>query len=152
MRFMPGENQAENYQKLIDHLTNKVLGEKGMGSKMACLLREEDSTLEDVRVAEHIWGPAIEPHAMKGKGTRKKPIPQSQDIVAVPPEVKRVHKDIHLHMDVMWVNGLPFLTSISANIMFRTATFIEDRKASTLSKHLDAVLHHHNMTAQTLVS
>ena len=41
MRFMPGENQAENYQKLIDHLTNKVLGEKGMGSKIAYLLQEE---------------------------------------------------------------------------------------------------------------
>ena len=42
MRFMPGENQAENCQKLIDHLTNKVLGEKGMGSKTAHLLQEEE--------------------------------------------------------------------------------------------------------------
>ena len=42
MRFMPGENQAENHQKLIDHLTNKVLGEKGMGSKIAHLLQEEE--------------------------------------------------------------------------------------------------------------
>ena len=41
MRFMPGENQAENCQKLIDHLTNKVLGEKGMGSKIAYLLQED---------------------------------------------------------------------------------------------------------------
>ena len=42
MRFMPGENQAENCQKLIDHLANKVLGEKGMGSKIAHLLQEEE--------------------------------------------------------------------------------------------------------------
>ena len=28
VRFMPGENQAENCQKLIDHLTDKVLGER----------------------------------------------------------------------------------------------------------------------------
>ena len=73
------------------------------------LIKNNPCTLEDVRVAELIWGPEIEPHAVKGKGTRKKPIPQSQDIVSIPPEVKRVHRDIHLHMDVMWVNGLPFL-------------------------------------------
>ena len=39
---MPGENQAENCQKLIDHLANEVLGEKGMGSKIAHLLQEEE--------------------------------------------------------------------------------------------------------------
>ena len=42
MRFMPGENQAENCQELIDHLANEVLGEKGMGSKIAYLLQEEE--------------------------------------------------------------------------------------------------------------
>ena len=108
------------------------------------LIKNNPCTLEDVRVAEHIWGPEIEPHAAKGKGNRRKPIPQSQDIVSIPPEVKRVHRDTHLCVDVTWVNGLPFLTSISANIMFRTATFIGDRKASTLFKHSDEILHHHN--------
>ena len=46
-RFMPGENQAENCQKLIDHLTNEVLGEKGMGSKTACLPQEEKEHQSD---------------------------------------------------------------------------------------------------------
>ena len=55
-------------------------------------------------------------------------------------------------MDVMWVNGLPFLTSISANIMFRTATFIGDRKASTLFKHLDEILHHYNRAGYTITN
>ena len=45
------------------------------------LIKNNPCTLEDVWVAELIWGPAIEPHAVKGKGTRKKPVPQSQDIV-----------------------------------------------------------------------
>ena len=42
MKFMPGENQAENHQRLIEHLANKVLGEKGMGSKIAYVLQEEE--------------------------------------------------------------------------------------------------------------
>ena len=42
MRFMPWENQAENYQRLIEHLSNKVLGTSGMGSKTAHILREEE--------------------------------------------------------------------------------------------------------------
>ena len=42
MRFVPGENQAENYQRLIEHPSNKVLGISGMGSKIAHILREEE--------------------------------------------------------------------------------------------------------------
>ena len=64
------------------------------------LIKNNPCTLEDVRVAELIWGPEIEPHAVKGKGTRKKPIPQSQDIVSIPPEVKRDRSVLNVRMPV----------------------------------------------------
>ena len=93
------------------------------------LIKNNPCTLEDIQVAEQIWGPDIEPQHLKGRGRRKKPTPSTLDMVKLPPEVKTIHREVHLFMDVMWVCGLPFLTSISANIVHRTATFIEDRKA-----------------------
>ena len=113
------------------------------------LIKNNPCTLEDIQVAEQIWGPDIEPQHLKGRGRRKKPTPSTLDMVKLPPEVKTIHREVHLFMDVMWVCGLPFLTSISANIMHRTATFIEDRKAMTLCKCLDSILHHCNSVVWT---
>ena len=108
------------------------------------LIKNNPCTLEDLKVAQAIWGPQIEPWAQKGKGTRKKPTPSTSDIFELPAEVKDFHREVHLFLDVMWVCGLPFLTSISENIMHRTATFLENRKISTLYNHLDEILHHYN--------
>ena len=38
MLFMTGENQAEKHHKLIEHLTNEVLGKKEMG---LCMLAKQ---------------------------------------------------------------------------------------------------------------
>ena len=39
MLFMTGENQAEKHQKLIEHLTDEVLGKKEMGMRMSHILQ-----------------------------------------------------------------------------------------------------------------
>ena len=45
-----------------------------------------------------------------------------------------------LSADVMFVNGIPFLTTLSRKIQLRTAEFLPSRTASQLSKSLKKVM------------
>ena len=76
-------------------------------------------TIEDVMRAENINGPSVQ--ALKGKTIRTKPSPVVTDYVAVPHKLFEENRNVTLSVDVMFVNQIPFLTSISRNLKFTTA-------------------------------
>ena len=82
-------------------------------------------TTEDVDIAEAIYGPDVP--SLKGKLTRGKPSPVVQDYVDIPPELLFRQHNIDLCVDTFFVNGIPFLSSISKRIMYRTCARIVDR-------------------------
>ena len=51
-------------------------------------------TVEDVATASKIWGKNVD--ALKGKTTRSKPEVVIRDLVRVPKELMKLHKDIYL--------------------------------------------------------
>ena len=59
-------------------------------------------TVEDVKIAEHIFGPDMS--SLKGKSMRRKPKPVRKDLVEIPAEITEKHHDIELCMDTMFVN------------------------------------------------
>ena len=67
-------------------------------------------TTEDVDNAEKIFGPDI--RTMKGKITRQSPTPVKKDEVQVPKELIEKNQDITLCIDILFINGMPMLTSI----------------------------------------
>ena len=83
--------------------------------------------MEDIRVAEKVFGKDIA--TLKGKSVRTRPIPKVSDIVKVPKAIKREHRDVELCADVMYIQGLTFLTTISKRICYRTIEYIPDRTA-----------------------
>ena len=68
-------------------------------------------TTNDVTIAEKIFSPDL--GALKGKSTRRKPLPMVSDQIAIPPQLSENRQDLELCMDIMFVNEMPFLTTIT---------------------------------------
>jgi hypothetical protein len=69
-------------------------------------IKDSPVTVQDVEVATSIWGKDIS--ALKGKTTRKKSIPVARDYVKVPTELMKLHSEVFLTADILFVNKIPF--------------------------------------------
>jgi hypothetical protein len=67
-------------------------------------------TLDGIKIAEQIFGPAI--CQLKGKTTRQQPMPVVNVRIEIPQELSVAQKEVTLSMDGMKVNGLAFLTTV----------------------------------------
>ena len=67
--------------------------------------------IDDVVNADKIFGPDVA--ALKGKTTRPKAPVVRQDIIAIPPIIRERHSNIDLVADLMFVNRIPFLVTLS---------------------------------------
>ena len=83
------------------------------------LVKDCPVTVQDVKLAEKIFGPDI--GTIKGKTTRRKPLPVSPSLIEIPRELISKQKAVVLAIDDMKVNGLYFLTTISLKIYYWTA-------------------------------
>ena len=61
------------------------------------------------------------------------------DILPLPPEILQRNLEITIAVDIMFVNNLPFLVSLSNNIMFTTVEYLHDRKKQSISKALSTI-------------
>ena len=95
-------------------------------------------TVEDVNIAEKIFGPDI--GALKGKTTRKQPPRVKSDLVEIPPEIKTKYQNLEFCMDLMFVNGMPMFTGIDRTIRFRGLVPLKNRSAEALYSALDCLL------------
>ena len=75
-------------------------------------------TLQDIDIAEQIVGKDI--NTLKGKTVRNKPIPVIQDYIKVPKEIKEIHHNIELCVDIMYIQKIIFLVTVSKKIKYIT--------------------------------
>ena len=68
-----------------------------------------DALRRRIDLAERVFGPDV--GTLKGKITRKDPLPMVTDQIELPPEIYEEHESWELCMDVMFVNSIPYLTS-----------------------------------------
>jgi hypothetical protein len=99
-------------------------------------------TIEDINLAEKIFGPDI--GALKGKTTRQKPTPVINDYIEIPEELINNHQKVTLCMDGMKINGIPFLTTVSRHIMYRTAQWLPNQTSKAYRSALGTIISIYN--------
>ena len=99
-------------------------------------------TLEDIKIAEQIYGKDIA--SLKGKTTRTKPLPVIKDYIDIPKELIERHEEIVLAIDIMYIYQIPFLTTISNNIMYRTAQPLPNKTSKAYRSALDHIFRLYN--------
>ena len=102
------------------------------------LISNNPVTTEDIEMAERIFGPDI--GSLKGKTVRRKPAQVVNDNIEVPRELIASQYAITLCVDIVYVNGLQFLTTISKNLKYRTAQYIPSRSSKDYIKVIREVI------------
>ena len=79
--------------------------------------------------------------SLKGKITREKPTPVVHDVVRIPNELINAQRDVDLCFDVMFVNEIPFITTISKHIKYRTAEAVPNKQLKSYRSALSNIIH-----------
>ena len=88
-----------------------------------------DLTARDVHIALDIWGPDLQ--GLKGRTTAKKPAPIITQPIHVPQSV-----DQFIYVDIMFVNGIPYLVSVSDPMEYSLVTKLANKNQWTILKAL----------------
>ena len=110
-------------------------------------------TSSDVRAANDIFGKNL--GSLKGKTAQTAEKHVKTNIEPVPPEILKLHKDVTIAIDVMFVNKVPFLITTSRNLHFGTVEALPDRKLNTVVSKLRSVVntyHHRGFSVTSILA
>ena len=107
-------------------------------------LRNCPFTKEDIRAADDIFRPNL--GSLKGK-TIWRPNKHVQATTSrVPHSILKLHRDVVLSMDIVFMNKLPFLVMLSHNLQFSMVESLPNHQVGTVTMCLKKVIqlyHHH---------
>ena len=61
-------------------------------------------------------------------------------MLSIPHELCDAQCNVCLYIDIMYVNGMPFLTTVSKNIKYHTAVWIAGHTAPTITSLVESIL------------
>jgi hypothetical protein len=126
--------KARTIQKRIGRPSPKRYMELANGGRILNC----DVTGQDILNAEDIFGPDI--GSLKGKTVRTtSDVVRSGGLVPIPATIMSQYQKVILCVDVMKINKMPFLVSISRAIKFGTVAWLKNAKADTIMKHIKDV-------------
>eukprot|EP00957_Ditylum_brightwellii_P183278 13960761-Ditylum_brightwellii.AAC.1 len=87
-------------------------------------------SVKDINNGEFVFGPDV--GALRGKTSLKTQEPARTDHIKVPQELINLHQEVIMAANILYINKIPFCTSVLRNIKFTTTKNINNRKKSTL--------------------
>ena len=95
-------------------------------------------TPRDVVIANRLFGPDV--GALKGKTTRRGPPIVDSPVPVDITHILKYYGEVTLCIDLMYVNKVPLLVTLSRNVKFGTVEAVKDRKETTLMKSITTVV------------
>ena len=92
----------------------------------------------DIKLMEHLYGPDIP--TIKGKTTRQCTHKLVSNVLLIPHKLDGPQCDVCLYINIIYVNGMPFLTTISKNSKYCTVMWVADCTAPTIASLVESVL------------
>ena len=127
-------SNADYSRAVVARKLIKIIGRPSIRSYLDIVdkkrLKNNPVTRKDVVRAERIWGPDV--GSLIGKTVRHGQHGVRIEIEPIPREIMENHRNVTLAGDIMKVNKVPFLVSISQNIKFGTVEAINNQKAKTI--------------------
>ena len=91
-------------------------------------------TQQDVLAADDIFGPNL--GSLKGK-TVHRPNPHVSTYVdGIPPDLLNIHGNVTLCIDIMFINKIPFLVTISRDTKFGMVEALDNRQLQTITQKI----------------
>ena len=87
---------------------------------------------------EHLYGQDIA--IVRGQMTRQHPHELVSDVVSIPHKLHDAQCDVCLYIDIIYVNGMTFLTTISKNIKYHTTMWVIDCSPTTIASLVESML------------
>ena len=93
---------------------------------------------QDIATAEDIFGPNL--GSLKGKTVRHRSKRADSLVADVPYDIIKAHKDVTVCFDIMFVNKIAFLVTVSRSLRFGTTERLASRQADVVGKALTSVI------------
>jgi hypothetical protein len=106
-------------------------------------IKNNPVTTEDVNIAKKIFG--LDISSFKGNTSHRRPVPVIEDYIKIPRELIAAQHSITLCLNGMKVYGIPFLTTISKNILYCMAQYVEKQTLSVCCNCLGQVFRAYNL-------
>jgi Reverse transcriptase (RNA-dependent DNA polymerase) len=106
-------------------------------------------TREDVMAAEDIFGTNL--GSLKGKTPRSASTPVDETVTAVPPAIMERCKEIVLAVDLMFINKVPLLVTISHNLKFGTVAHLKNKSKGQILEGIRQTKNLYNSRGFTIV-
>ena len=103
-----------------------------------CSLPNCPVTPRDVVIANKLFGP--DAGALKGKTTRRGPPIIDSPVPVDITHILKYYGEVTLCIDLMYVNKVPLLVTLSRNVKFGMVEAVKDRKETTLMKSIATVV------------
>jgi len=96
-------------------------------------IRDCPFTVDNWRWALFLYGPDIA--TIKGRTIRRRPLPSSiATPIGIPADLFLFHRNVHLTVDFVYIQGLPFIQTISHKWCYKTLNRVDDHTATTITR------------------